>query len=89
MLEKLLGARSFHGSIDHLTCCQATLFTSLGGFGLPYVVWIIAPAFLGCWAFNALALVIHFQQDDHLIFLDAITHVQTNISSFQMALQDV
>jgi hypothetical protein len=60
-LEKLLGARSFGGSINHLTCRQATLPTSLGRFGLPYVVWTITPTFLWCWALIALALVIRFQ----------------------------
>jgi len=60
-LEKLLGAGSFGGSINHLTCHQATLLTSLGRFGLPYVVWTITPTFLWCWALIALALVTRFQ----------------------------
>jgi len=48
MLEKLLGVGSFGYSIDHLTRCHATLLASSGGFGLLFVVWIIAPTFLGC-----------------------------------------
>ncbi len=34
-------------------------------------------------------LVFHFQQDDHPILLDAIAHVETNTSFFQIALRDV
>ncbi len=58
MLEKLLGAGSFDGSIDHLVHCQAILPTSLNGFGLLFVVQIFVPAFLRCWTF-----ITHFQQD--------------------------
>jgi len=36
-----------------------------------------------------IALVFHFQQDDHLILLDAIAHFETNTSFFQIALRDV
>jgi hypothetical protein len=85
-LENLFGARSFSGFISHLTYCQTTLLAFLGGLGFPSIIWIIAFAFLGCWALITLALVTHFQQDDHPIFLDAITHVETNIFSFQMVL---
>jgi hypothetical protein len=49
MLENLLGARSFGGSIGHLVHHQATFLASLGGFGLPFVVWTIALAF---WVFG-------------------------------------
>jgi hypothetical protein len=35
------------------------------------------------------ALVFCFQQDDCPILLDAITHVEISISSFQIALRDV
>jgi hypothetical protein len=59
-LEKLLGARSFGGSIGHLARHQTTLPASLGEFSLFYVVWIVALAFLGCWALVAPALVIRF-----------------------------
>jgi hypothetical protein len=41
-------------------------------------VGLIAPAFVIC-----------FQQDDRHVLLNVITHVETNISPFQMALQDV
>ncbi len=43
----------------------------------------------GVWALIIPALVIYFEQNDHLILLDEVTHVETNIFSFQMALQDV
>jgi uncharacterized membrane protein len=89
MLEKLLGAGSCVSSINHLAHHHTTLLTSLGGFSLPFVVWIIAPTFLGCWALIALASITCFQQDDRHVLLNAITHVETNISPFQMALQDV
>ncbi len=47
MLEKLLGAGSFDGSIDHLIHCQAVLPTS-NGLGLLFVVQTFVPAFLKC-----------------------------------------
>lgn len=56
---------------------------------LPLCSQIVALAFLGCWALIVLTLVIHFQQDDHPIFLNVVTHVKSGISSFQMALQDI
>ncbi len=59
-LEKLFGARFFGGSINHLACCQATLLASLGGLSLPFIVWIIALAFLGCWALIAPTFIICF-----------------------------
>jgi hypothetical protein len=37
-LEKLLGAGTFCGSINHLICRQAIFPTSLGGFDLPSMV---------------------------------------------------
>jgi hypothetical protein len=58
----------------------------LGGFGLPFVVQIIALTLLGCWALIIPTFVIHFQQDDHPILLDATTHVEIGSSPFQMAL---
>ncbi len=76
---------SFGGSIGHLARCRNILPTSSSRFDLPYVVQIVALAFLGCWALNVPALVTHFYYDDHLIFLNVITYVETNISSFQMA----
>jgi hypothetical protein len=47
--------------------------------GLPFVVQNVALTFLGCWAVIVPALVIHFQQIDHLILLDEITNVKTGI----------
>jgi hypothetical protein len=85
-LEKLLGAGSFGGYINHLVCHQATALTFSGKFNFLSIVWIIALTFLECWAFNDLALVTHFQQDNHLILFDAITHVETDIFPFQIAL---
>ncbi len=49
----------------------------------------VAFAFLGCQALITLALVSHFQHDDHLIFLNAMAHVETSIYPFQVALQDI
>jgi hypothetical protein len=82
MLEKLLGVGSFGGYISHLTHRQTILLTSSGRFDLPLMVQITTPAYLGCWALIVLALIIHFQQDDHLILLDAVAHVETNTSPF-------
>jgi len=48
MLEMLLGAGSFGGSISPLTCRHATLLASSSKLGLPFVVWTISPTFLGC-----------------------------------------
>jgi hypothetical protein len=50
MLEKLLGVRSWGGFIGHLAHRETTLPTSLGGFDLPSINWIVAPPFLGYWA---------------------------------------
>jgi hypothetical protein len=82
MLEKLFGVGSFGGYINHLIHYHTILFISSDGFGLPFMVWTTTPAFLGCWALIAFALVIHFQQDDRLIFLNAIAHVEIGISPF-------
>jgi hypothetical protein len=85
MLNKLFGEGSFGGSINHLACHQATFPISSNKFGLLSMVWIVTPTFLGCWALFILPLVIHFQQDDHLILLDVVAHVEIDISLFQMA----
>jgi hypothetical protein len=61
MLEKLLGAGSFGGSIGHLAHRQAILPTFSGKLGLSFVVQIMPPAFLQCWALISFTLVIHFQ----------------------------
>jgi len=81
-LEKLLGVGSFDGFISHLVCGQATSFIFSGEFNLPFVVWTLTFTFLGCWALIALALVFHFQLNNHLIILNAIAHVETNTSPF-------
>jgi len=41
MLEKLLGARSFGGSISHVARHYATLPASSNWFGLPSIVQIV------------------------------------------------
>jgi hypothetical protein len=76
MSDKLLGVGSFGVSINHL------VLASSSRFNLPFVVWTIALVFLRCWAFIILAFVIRLQQDDHIILLDAIAHVETNNFSF-------
>jgi hypothetical protein len=43
-------------------------------------------AFLKYWALIAPALFFHFQQDDHLILLDVMAHVEINTYPFQVAL---
>ncbi len=53
------------------------------------MVQIDAPTFLGCWALISLTFVTCFHKDDHFILLYAITHVETIISLFQVALPDV
>jgi hypothetical protein len=52
-LEKLLSVKSFDGSIDPLAHYQIILHASLNGFNFPFVVWIVALTFLGCWALIA------------------------------------
>ncbi len=47
-----------------------------------------ALAFLGCWALIVLALVFHFQQDDHCTLFDAVANVKIGIYSFQIVLHD-
>jgi len=61
MLEKLLGAKSFGGSISHLPRREVIILASSNKFGLPFVITTIARTFLGCWAPVAPALVIRFQ----------------------------
>ncbi len=51
--------------------------------------WTTIPTFLGCWALIAPAFFTCFQQDDRVILLNVVTHVEIDISPFQMALQDV
>ncbi len=85
MLEKLLGVRSFSGFINHLTCCQTTFLTFSNKLSFPSIIWIATLIFLRC-ALIAPKLVTHFKQNDHPILLDAITHVEINISPFYVAL---
>ncbi len=54
MLEKLLLARSFGGSIDRLVYYHAILLISSNKFDLLFVIWSATPTFLGCWALDAL-----------------------------------
>jgi hypothetical protein len=86
MLKKLFGVKSFIVSIDHLARHQAIFHVSLGRLGFPFAVRIVALALLECWALINLTLIIRFQQNDHPIFLDAITHIENNTSLFQMTL---
>ncbi len=88
-MEKLIGAGSFGGFINHLTCHHATLPTSLSKFNLLFMVQTTILTFLGCWALIVHTLLIHFQYDDHPILLNVVAHVETDTSLFQMALQDV
>ncbi len=88
MLKKLLGARYFGCSISHLTHCQVIFLASSGKLHFQNVVWIVTPHIFGMLGIIIIAFVIHFQQDDHPIFLDVIAHVETNISLFQITLQD-
>ncbi len=46
------------------------------------------PHIFGMLGIITFAFVIHFQHDDHPILLDVIAHVETNISLFQITLQD-
>jgi len=87
-LEKLLGVRSFGGSNGYLAHCQTTLIVSLGDLGFLFLVQTIVLAFLGHWVLIILAFFICFQQDDYLILLDVVTHVESYTSLFQITLQD-
>ncbi len=60
-LEKLLGAGSFGGSIDHLAHSQTILHVLSSRLDLPFVVHTIALAFLGCWALITPTFVTCFQ----------------------------
>jgi hypothetical protein len=61
MLQKLFGARSFGGFINHPAHRQAILPPSLGKLNLLFVVWIVTPTFLECWALITPAFVTRFQ----------------------------
>ncbi len=59
-LEKLFGAWSFGGFMNHLTHHQATIPASSNGFNFPSIVRTTTLAFLGCWALIAPTFVSHF-----------------------------
>jgi hypothetical protein len=82
MLEKLLRSRSFGTIMGHLVRRQVTLPTSSRGLAFPLVVRRVTPAFLGCWVLIILALVFHFQHDDHSTLFDAMAHVETSTYPF-------
>jgi hypothetical protein len=86
MLEKLLGVKSFAIMVGHLTCHHVILPISSKGFGLFSMVRFVAPTFLGCWVLITHALITYFQRDDHLIILDAMAYVETNIFLFQLVM---
>jgi hypothetical protein len=49
---------------------------------------MLPPAFLGCRVLISPTLVFRFQQDYHLILLDATMHVKTNTYPFQITIWD-
>jgi len=86
MLEKLLGTRYFNTTMGHLACHHVILRVFSNGIGLPLMVELVAFAFLGCWVLFTPALVVHFQQNDHLIVFDAVAHVEIDIFFSLLAL---
>ncbi len=88
MLEKLLGSRSFGTIVGHLVRHQIILHVFSRGLGLPSMVQHVALTFFECWVLITLALIFHFQQDDHPTLFDLMAHVKANIYPFQVALQD-
>jgi hypothetical protein len=81
-ISKLLGGGSFGGFIGHLVHRQATFHVSSSRIDPISMVRIIAFTFLGCWALIIPTLITCFSQDDHLILLDAMAHVETDNSPF-------
>jgi len=57
--------------------CSSIFVAKLFILAIFHMFWIV------------LALVFRFQQDDRLIILDVIAHVETSTSLFQIALRDV
>jgi hypothetical protein len=51
---------SFDAMMGHLAHHQVILPISSKGFGLPSMVQLVVPIFLGCWAMIIFALLIHF-----------------------------
>jgi len=68
--------------VGHLAYCQVILVAFSRGLGLPLVVQLVAPTFLGCWALITLGIFICFQLDDCFILFDAMAHVEINIFPF-------
>jgi len=83
-LENLLGVKSFDNTMGHLAHCQVILHAFSRGLGLPLVLQLTTFAFLGCWVLIIPTLVICFQQDDHLIILDVMTHVEIDNFPFYL-----
>jgi hypothetical protein len=75
--------------MGHLACRQVNFLTFSGGLGLLSVVQRATLAFFRFWVLIVIALVFHFEQDDHSTFLYAMAYVETNIYPFQVALRDL
>ncbi len=78
MLEKLVGAGFFNGSISHLTHCQAIFPTFSNELSFIFMVQTTTPTFLGCWALIVPTIATSFQQGDYPILLNAVAHVDTD-----------
>ncbi len=81
-MDKLLGIGFFNSMVGHLAYCEVILLAFSRGLGLPFVIQLVGPTFLGCWALNTPTFVIHFQLDDRFILFDAVAHVEINIFPF-------
>jgi hypothetical protein len=75
--------------MGHLACHQVIFLIFLRGLDLSLAVQHVAPTFLGCWVLIISMLVFRFQHDDHLIFLDVVAHVKTDIYPFKITLWDI
>jgi hypothetical protein len=73
---------SFSSSLNHFTYF-------FKGLGLPLMIQLVAPTFLGCWALSIPTVVICFQRNDHPIFLNAMAYVKIVTFPFQVALWDI
>jgi hypothetical protein len=82
MLEKLFRSRSFGTTTGHLAHYQVTHLASSRGLSLPSMIQHVTLALLKCWALITLALVFHFQHDDHPTILDAMAHAKIGIYPF-------
>ncbi len=81
-----MGVRSFDNTMGHLAHFQVTLHAFSRGLDLPLVLQLTTLAFLGCWVVIIPTLVPCFQHDDHLIILDAMTHVEIDSFPFYLTL---